>query len=32
MEGKSSDLGLSGDQAGPYHIQCRINKRSNCYN
>lgn len=28
MEGKSSDLDLSGDQQGPYHRQCSVNKRS----
>ena len=29
MEGKSSDLDLSGDQAGPYHRQYTVNKRLN---
>ena len=32
MEGKSSDLDLPGDQAGPYHRQRTINKRPSCYN
>lgn len=27
MEGKSSDLDISGDQQGPYHKQCSIDKR-----
>ena len=32
MEGKSSDLDISGDQGGPYHRQSFINKRCPYYN